>query len=154
MLKLRRDLARALSLLELVARRERAKRELVRLTALIAERRYAAGDFANHLLPEPPPRFFFFLIWVKYIYLSPSRKNPSKVIFRPDIRCYPEWLSLLLWTFWANTEGTQPRGSGSRGAKIVKPRLGLLPGQRKNSPFWLTLIVCATEVYDFKIKSW
>ncbi|KAJ8707053.1 hypothetical protein PYW08_011187 [Mythimna loreyi] len=56
MLKLRRDLARALTLLELVARRESAKRELVRLTALIAERRYAAGDFANQLLPEPPPR--------------------------------------------------------------------------------------------------
>lgn len=56
MLKLRRDLARALNLLELVARRENAKRELVRLTALIAERRYAAGDFANQLLPDPPPR--------------------------------------------------------------------------------------------------
>ncbi|XP_063898101.1 uncharacterized protein LOC135118904 [Helicoverpa armigera] len=56
MLKLRRDLARALNLLELVARRESAKRELVRLTALIAERRYAAGDFANQLLPDPPPR--------------------------------------------------------------------------------------------------
>lgn len=56
MLKLRRDLARALTLLESVARRERAKRELVKLTVLIAERRYAAGDFANTLLPDPPPR--------------------------------------------------------------------------------------------------
>ncbi|KAL0809759.1 hypothetical protein ABMA28_011259 [Loxostege sticticalis] len=56
MLKLRRDLARALTLLELVARRETAKRELVRLTATLAERRYAAGDFANQLLPDPPPR--------------------------------------------------------------------------------------------------
>lgn len=57
MLKLRRELARALTLLELVARRERAKRELVRLTALLAERRYAAGDFASQLLPDPPPRY-------------------------------------------------------------------------------------------------
>ncbi|CAH0716884.1 unnamed protein product, partial [Brenthis ino] len=56
MLKLRRDLARALTLLELVARREHAKRELVRLTALLTERRYAAGDFASQLLPDPPPR--------------------------------------------------------------------------------------------------
>ncbi|XP_034838529.1 uncharacterized protein E(Pc) isoform X2 [Maniola hyperantus] len=56
MLKLRRDLARALSLLELVARRERAKRELVKLTALLSERRYVAGDFASQLLPDPPPR--------------------------------------------------------------------------------------------------
>lgn len=51
MLKLRRDLARALSLLELVARREKAKRELLKLTAGIAERRYRAGDYA-----EPQPR--------------------------------------------------------------------------------------------------
>lgn len=52
MLKLRRELARALTLLEMVSRRERAKRELVRLTALLAERRYAAGDFTAQL-PEP-----------------------------------------------------------------------------------------------------
>ncbi|RVE52341.1 hypothetical protein evm_002979 [Chilo suppressalis] len=54
MLKLRRDLARALSLLELVARRENAKRELVKLTAHLAERRHAARDYHHHLLPEPP----------------------------------------------------------------------------------------------------
>ncbi|XP_060808617.1 uncharacterized protein LOC106132232 isoform X2 [Amyelois transitella] len=52
MLKLRRDLARALNLLELVARREDAKRSLVALTAQLAEKRYSAGDFANQLLPE------------------------------------------------------------------------------------------------------
>ncbi|CAK1593409.1 unnamed protein product [Parnassius mnemosyne] len=57
MLKLRRDLARALSLLELVARRERAKRELLRITALLAERRYAAGDFAAQLQPDPPRQY-------------------------------------------------------------------------------------------------
>ncbi|XP_063370676.1 uncharacterized protein LOC134658999 [Cydia amplana] len=51
MLKLRRELARALSLLEMVARREKAKRDLLRLTAAIAERRYHAGDFT-----EPQPR--------------------------------------------------------------------------------------------------
>ncbi|XP_053621257.1 uncharacterized protein E(Pc) [Plodia interpunctella] len=52
MLKLRRDLARALNLLELVARREEAKRSLVALTAQLADKRYGAGDFANQLLPE------------------------------------------------------------------------------------------------------
>lgn len=57
MLKLRRDITRALSLLEMVVRRETSKRDLVKLTALIAERRYAAGDFANQLLPDPPPRY-------------------------------------------------------------------------------------------------
>ncbi|GBP82739.1 Enhancer of polycomb homolog 1 [Eumeta japonica] len=52
MLKLRRDLARAASLLDMVARRERAKRDLMRLTALIAERRFNAADFAGQLLAE------------------------------------------------------------------------------------------------------
>ncbi|XP_050673543.1 uncharacterized protein LOC126971337 isoform X1 [Leptidea sinapis] len=52
MLKLRRELASALSLLEMVSRREKVKREMVRLTALLAERRYAAGDFTT-TLPEP-----------------------------------------------------------------------------------------------------
>ncbi|XP_026316672.1 uncharacterized protein LOC113227842 isoform X2 [Hyposmocoma kahamanoa] len=56
MLKLRRDLARALTLLQLVARREQAKRDLVRLTTSLADKRFQAGDFANQLLPEPPPR--------------------------------------------------------------------------------------------------
>ncbi|XP_014364054.2 uncharacterized protein LOC106715297 [Papilio machaon] len=56
MLKLRRELARALTLLEMVSRRERTKRELVRLTALLAERRYAAGDFTAQL-PEPARQY-------------------------------------------------------------------------------------------------
>ncbi|XP_072937404.1 uncharacterized protein E(Pc) [Epargyreus clarus] len=56
MLKLRRDLLRALTLLELVKRREKAKRDLVRLTLLLTDRRFLAGDFANQLLPELPPR--------------------------------------------------------------------------------------------------
>lgn len=62
MLKLRRDLARALTLLELVARRERAKRDLLRLTALLSERRYHAQDFASHLPPELPQRWVLGMI--------------------------------------------------------------------------------------------
>ncbi|XP_047524074.1 uncharacterized protein LOC125062301 isoform X2 [Pieris napi] len=55
MLKLRRELATALSLLEMVARREKVKREMVKLTALLAEKRYDAKDFTNQL-PEPVVR--------------------------------------------------------------------------------------------------
>lgn len=77
MLKLRRDLARALSLLELVARRERAKRELVRLTALVADRRYAAGDFAN-LVPDPPRSAY------TAVPLAPSN-------FRRETYCVPHY---------------------------------------------------------------
>ncbi|XP_045530793.1 uncharacterized protein LOC123718405 isoform X2 [Pieris brassicae] len=55
MLKLRRELATALSLLEMVARREKVKREMVKLTALLADKRYEAKDFTNQL-PEPVVR--------------------------------------------------------------------------------------------------
>ncbi|XP_045489917.1 uncharacterized protein LOC110992668 isoform X2 [Pieris rapae] len=55
MLKLRRELATALSLLEMVARREKVKKEMVKLTALLAEKRYVAKDFTNQL-PEPVVR--------------------------------------------------------------------------------------------------
>ena len=40
MLKLRRDLSRAVSILEMIKRRERSKRELLSLTLEIVEKRY------------------------------------------------------------------------------------------------------------------
>ncbi|CAG4963421.1 unnamed protein product [Colias eurytheme] len=79
MLKLRRELATALSLLEMVARRERAKRELVKLTALLAERRYAAGDFASQL-PEPPVRAA-----IPAVPLTPVRRDFSHTAFAPRV---------------------------------------------------------------------
>ncbi|XP_075219452.1 enhancer of Polycomb [Lycorma delicatula] len=52
MVKLRRDLRRALTLLELVKRRENTKRELLHLTIEIFEKRYQAGDWSGQLLTE------------------------------------------------------------------------------------------------------
>ncbi|KAJ4439799.1 hypothetical protein ANN_07927 [Periplaneta americana] len=52
MLKLRRDLSRAVTLLELVKRREKTKREHLHLTIEIYEKRYQAGDFSGQMLAE------------------------------------------------------------------------------------------------------
>ncbi|KAK6619945.1 hypothetical protein RUM44_006345 [Polyplax serrata] len=52
MLKLRRDLSRTVTLLELVKRREKTKRELLHLTIEVFEKRYQAQDFSGQLLAE------------------------------------------------------------------------------------------------------
>ncbi|XP_077993273.1 enhancer of polycomb homolog 1-like isoform X1 [Glandiceps talaboti] len=52
MLKLRRDLSRAVTLLEMVKRREKSKRENLHLTVEIFEKRYGAGDYNGQLLAE------------------------------------------------------------------------------------------------------
>lgn len=52
MLKLRRDLYRAVTLLELVKRREKIKREYVHLTVEVFEKRFQAKDFSGAVLAE------------------------------------------------------------------------------------------------------
>ncbi|XP_076048672.1 enhancer of Polycomb isoform X2 [Oratosquilla oratoria] len=52
MLKLRRDLSRAVTLLEMVKRREKAKREHLNLNIEIFERRYEIQDFNGAILAE------------------------------------------------------------------------------------------------------
>lgn len=52
MLKLRRDLSRAVTLLDFVKRREKIKREYVHLTVEIFEKRYQAKDFNGAILSE------------------------------------------------------------------------------------------------------
>ncbi len=52
MLKLRRDLSRAIVLLEMVKRREKTKKEDVNLTAEIFEKRYNMGDFDGKMIAE------------------------------------------------------------------------------------------------------
>lgn len=50
MLKLKRDLTRAVTLLELVKRREKIKREYVHLTVEIFEKRYQGKDFDGAII--------------------------------------------------------------------------------------------------------
>ncbi|XP_058808050.1 enhancer of polycomb homolog 1 [Phymastichus coffea] len=52
MLKLRRDLSRAVTLLEMVKRREKIKREHLHLTIEVFEKRYQAQDFSGQILAE------------------------------------------------------------------------------------------------------
>ncbi|KZC05802.1 Enhancer of polycomb like protein 1 [Dufourea novaeangliae] len=52
MLKLRRDLSRAITLLEMVKRREKTKREHLHLTIEVYEKRYQAQDFNGQILAE------------------------------------------------------------------------------------------------------
>ncbi|XP_055988532.1 enhancer of polycomb homolog 1 isoform X2 [Sorex fumeus] len=52
MLKLRRDLSRAVTILEMIKRREKSKRELLHLTLEIMEKRYNLGDYSGEVLSE------------------------------------------------------------------------------------------------------
>lgn len=52
MLKLRRDLNRACTILDMVKRREQSKKELLQLTVEVFEKRYAAGDYAGQILQQ------------------------------------------------------------------------------------------------------
>ncbi|XP_039609763.1 enhancer of polycomb homolog 1 isoform X1 [Polypterus senegalus] len=52
MLKLRRDLSRAVTILEMIKRREKSKRELLHLTLEIIEKRYSIADFGGEIMAE------------------------------------------------------------------------------------------------------
>ncbi|KAI2658280.1 hypothetical protein H4Q32_016311 [Labeo rohita] len=52
MLKLRRDLSRAVTILEMIKKREKSKRELLHLTLEIVEKRNAMPDFGSEVMAE------------------------------------------------------------------------------------------------------
>ncbi|XP_056148565.1 enhancer of polycomb homolog 1-like isoform X2 [Lampris incognitus] len=52
MLKLRRDLSRAVTILEMIKRREKSKRELLHLTLEIFEKRNVMSDFGGEIMAE------------------------------------------------------------------------------------------------------
>ncbi|MEE6489179.1 hypothetical protein FKM82_015510 [Ascaphus truei] len=52
MLKLRREFSRAITILEMIKRREKTKRELLHLTLEVVEKRYHLGDFGGEILNE------------------------------------------------------------------------------------------------------
>lgn len=52
MLKLRRDLSRALTLLEMVKKREKFKREVVHFGIEVYEKRYQLSDYSGHVINE------------------------------------------------------------------------------------------------------
>ncbi|XP_008284192.1 enhancer of polycomb homolog 2 [Stegastes partitus] len=52
MLRLRREFSRTVTILEMIKRREKSKRELLHLTLEVVERRYQMGDFSGDVLRE------------------------------------------------------------------------------------------------------
>lgn len=68
MLKLRRDLSRAVTLLEMIKKREKTKREQLHLTIEVVEKRYQARDFSGQLQAE---------------YLSQVAKSAVRPAFAP-----------------------------------------------------------------------
>ncbi|KAL9847752.1 enhancer of polycomb homolog 2 isoform 1-T1 [Geothlypis trichas] len=52
MLKLRREFSRAITILEMIKRREKTKRELLHLTLEVVEKRYRLGDYGGEILNE------------------------------------------------------------------------------------------------------
>lgn len=86
MLKLKRDLCRAVTLLELVKRREKIKREYVHLTVEVFEKRYQARDFSGAIVAEvsalKPPRPAFTPIFHNH-YTNQSWTN--KAILKDEV---------------------------------------------------------------------
>uniref|UniRef100_A0A3B4TJQ7 Enhancer of polycomb homolog n=1 Tax=Seriola dumerili TaxID=41447 RepID=A0A3B4TJQ7_SERDU len=52
MLRLRREFSRTVTILEMIKRREKSKRELLHLTLEVVEKRYQTGDFSGDVLRE------------------------------------------------------------------------------------------------------
>ncbi|KAI4899688.1 hypothetical protein NFI96_025682 [Prochilodus magdalenae] len=52
MLKLRREFSRTVTILEMIKKREKSKRELLHLTLEVVEKRYQMGDFSGDVLSE------------------------------------------------------------------------------------------------------
>ncbi|XP_055360952.1 enhancer of polycomb homolog 2-like isoform X3 [Betta splendens] len=52
MLKLRREFSRTVTILEMIKRREKSKRELLHLTLEVVERRYQMGDFSGDVIRQ------------------------------------------------------------------------------------------------------
>ncbi|KAK3529545.1 hypothetical protein QTP70_032060 [Hemibagrus guttatus] len=90
MLKLRRDLSRAVTILEMIKKREKSKRELLHLTLEIVEKRNCMPDFGADVMAEA-------LAMAKPIYKIPIIPLPSSSQYRhqdhvelKDYRAKPE----------------------------------------------------------------
>ncbi|XP_017875455.1 enhancer of polycomb homolog 1 isoform X2 [Ceratina calcarata] len=92
MLKLRRDLSRAVTLLEMVKRREKTKREHLHLTIEVYEKRYQAQDFNGQILAEVSalrtPRPAFAPLFTNQFGVHQNWANKDEVVPRKEKRQY------------------------------------------------------------------
>ena len=78
MLKLQRDLHRAVTLLEMVKRREKTKKEHLNLTADIFEKRFQAGDWDGKVIAEIAARQMSSVLQQQQRVLQPAAYNNAK----------------------------------------------------------------------------
>ncbi|KAE8751932.1 hypothetical protein FOCC_FOCC001409 [Frankliniella occidentalis] len=146
MLKLRRDLSRAVTLLEMVKRREKTKRELLHLTVEVYEKRYQAGDFSGQLLADVSalksyqhPRPAFAPIFPnQYSISSWTNKVPIKdeVVTRKEKRPYKRRKRTAGSSVCGTTAGTGSRGGldGYLGTQGSSEEETSSTGMRTSSP--------------------
>lgn len=103
MLKLKRDLCRAVTLLELVKRREKLKREYVNLTIEVFEKRYQTRDFSGAIVAEvaalKSSRPAFTPIFHNH-YANQSWSN--KAILKDEVRIHLFFFQLIVKLFLLN----------------------------------------------------
>uniref|UniRef100_A0A671S1K4 Enhancer of polycomb homolog n=1 Tax=Sinocyclocheilus anshuiensis TaxID=1608454 RepID=A0A671S1K4_9TELE len=86
MLKLRREFSQTMSILEMIKKREKSKRELLHLTLEVFEKRYQIGDFSGEILNEVTVPLAEKTIYPAPISLplSSRHKAESKIKVRKD----------------------------------------------------------------------
>ncbi len=110
MLKLRRDLSRAVTLLEMVKRREKTKKENLNLTKDIFEKRFGASDFDGRIISE--------VLAQRAVHMNQRILQPAMYRYR-----YAE--------NWVN-HGGHPGIPGMAGAAAADPAA---PGGRQKRPY-------------------
>ncbi|KAK7866529.1 hypothetical protein R5R35_002483 [Gryllus longicercus] len=107
MLKLKRDLSRAVTLLEMIKRREKTKREVLHLTVEVFEKRYQAGDFSGQLLAEvsahkPCSRPAFAPLFPNQFSVNHQNWPPKGVIKKKTLKkcdIQNEWVNLSRYRY-------------------------------------------------------
>ncbi|XP_023678105.1 enhancer of polycomb homolog 2 [Paramormyrops kingsleyae] len=84
MLKLRREFSRTVTILEMIKRREKSKRELLHLTLEVVEKRYQLGDFGGEILNEVAVP-----LTEKPVYSIPSLSNGNHYKIENKIKHQP-----------------------------------------------------------------
>ncbi|KAL0963909.1 hypothetical protein UPYG_G00315240 [Umbra pygmaea] len=85
MLKLRREFSRTVTILEMIKRREKSKRELLHLTLEVMEKRYQMGDFTGEVLSEVTAP-----LAEKPVYTAPiTLNNGNRYNHKADIKMKP-----------------------------------------------------------------
>uniref|UniRef100_A0A665X805 Enhancer of polycomb homolog n=1 Tax=Echeneis naucrates TaxID=173247 RepID=A0A665X805_ECHNA len=84
MLRLRREFSRTVTILEMIKRREKSKRELLHLTLEVVEKRYQMGDFSGDILREVSLPLVEKPVYSTAVTLSNGSRNKTEVKKQQD----------------------------------------------------------------------